>query len=330
MLKNPTYGILLSNTGTPAQPSVKEIKKFLGRFLMNERIAPMNRVFWWMLLHWHILPLRARRNEAKYQSIWTEEGNPSTIIHDALIKKLNAIDDNTLVVSGMSYSDPNIYAGLTQLKEAGCTKINVLPLYPQSAYSTTGAVSDEVKKALKKLNWNPDYRIIEDYHDSSLYIKAMADSIRAAGFDSNSEDRIMFSFHSIPMKDIEAGDTYDKQTKTTCSLIADELGIDRARWMIGYQCRFDRGREWLKPYTVDMLSALSQEVPHRLFYVCPNFAVDCLETIYDVMQEIKPHYAQALADEGKTLADENFIYVPCLNDSDAHVEMLADVVCISA
>lgn len=325
MSKNPSLGILISNTGTPAKPTAKEIKKFLGRFLIDKRIAPMNRVLWWMILHGRILPLRTRRNEARYQSIWTDEGNPFTLIHNALLKKLSGACEDAHVVCGMSYSDPDIYAGLRQLKDAGCEEVTVLPLYPQSAYSTTGAVSDGVERALKKLKWNPKLQIIDNYHNNPRYIKAIADTIREAGFDPHSDDRIMFSFHSIPMTDIDAGDTYDKQTKTTCALVADELGIDRERCAIGYQCRFDRGREWLKPYATDVLSDLACETPNRLFFICPNFAVDCLETLYDIDQEIKPHYEQAIAAQGKKLTDDNFIYVPCLNSSDTHVEVLKDI-----
>lgn len=330
MLKKTRQGILLSNTGTPAEPTGKEIKKFMGRFLMDERIVPMNKVFWWVLLHVHILPLRGRRNEVRYQTIWTEDGSPFTLYHTALEAKLSeayrcAGCDEVSVACGMSYSHPDIYDALKRLKEAGCEKLEVLPLYPQSTSSTTGAVSDGVQRALKKLNWDINYHFIENYHDNPVYIKAIADSIRAAGFKADSNDRVVFSFHSIPMVDIEAGDTYDTQVETTCSLIADEVGIDESRRIIGYQCRFDSGREWLKPYTVDVLSDIAKEEPSRLFFVCPNFAVDCLETLYDIEYEIKPHYAQALEAEGRKFAEGDFVYVPCLNSSDAHVGALMDV-----
>ena len=44
-------GILLVNTGTPDEPRPRAVRKYLARFLMDPRIAPMNRVGWWFVLH---------------------------------------------------------------------------------------------------------------------------------------------------------------------------------------------------------------------------------------------------------------------------------------
>ncbi|MFR0869129.1 MAG: ferrochelatase [Adlercreutzia sp.] len=107
----------------------------------------------------------------------------------------------------------------------------------------------------------------------------------------------LFSFHSIPLKDIEAGDTYELQTGATSLAVAGELGLDRRSWTISYQSRFDKGRTWLSPFTRPTLERLAQaaEPGSRLFMVCPNFSVDCLETLYDVPYELEPLYRAALA-----------------------------------
>ena len=330
MPNQPKYGILLANTGTPSAPTAKAIKKFLGRFLMDRRIAPMNRAFWWLLLHAHILPLRGKRNVAKYEAIWTEDGSPFTVGHEKLVSGLNAAYKNegredVLVACGQTYSDPDVLAGMKKLKDAGCDHIVVLPLYPQSAHSTTGAVHDAVDRAKKKLNWDVSYDFIDNYHDNTIYIKAIAASIRHAGFDVETDDRLVFSFHSIPLKDIEAGDTYELQTGASSLQIASELDIDRKRWTIGYQCRFDRGREWLTPFTLNTLTRWAEGGSGRVFYICPGFSVDCLETLYDVGHEMEPHYRQACEDAGRPCPPDGFVYVPCLDRSKAHVKVLKDV-----
>lgn len=330
MSDQPTYGILLANTGTPSAPTKKAIKKFLGRFLMDKRIAPMNRVFWWILLHTRILPVRGKKNVAKYEAIWTEEGSPFTIGHDKLVSGLNAVFRETgrpdvLVRCGFCYGNPDIHAAMMQLKEAGCKKLIVLPLYPQSAHSTTGAVHDAVEKAQAKLKWDVSCHFIDNYHDNPTYTKALAASIKHAGFRVDSDDRLVFSFHSIPLKDIEAGDTYELQTGASSLQIASELDLERKRWTIGYQCRFDKAREWLTPFTVNTLSRWAEAGTGRVFYVCPGFSVDCLETLFDVGHEMEPHFRRACEEAGHPCEPDSFVYVPCLDRSKAHVKVLKSV-----
>ena len=135
----------------------------------------------------------------------------------------------------------------------------------------------------------------------------------------------MFSFHSIPLTDIEDGDTYELQTGSTSLHVADELGLDRKTWTISYHCRFDKSRSWLSPFTKDALARLAEVDGGRTFVVCPGFAVDCLETHFDVELEFRELYRDALADAGHPADDARFVYIPCLNQSRAHVRALFDV-----
>ncbi len=225
-------GVLLVNTGTPTVPKPRAVRKYLAKFLMDKRIAPMNRAGWWFVLHLFILPKRGRASAEKYQKIWTDEGSPFTIAHQKLEAGLGAaFEDEGLDVAvrcAMSYSDPSVLDCVRELKGAGCTRLIVLPLYPQSAYSTTGSVSDSVERALKKARWNVPCDFVDNYHDDPTYIRAIAASIEHAGFKVDSDDKVLFSYHSIPLVDIEAGDTYELQTGATSLQVARELGIDRA------------------------------------------------------------------------------------------------------
>lgn len=302
-------GVLLVNTGTPAVPKPRAVRKYLAKFLMDKRIAPMNRAGWWFVLHLFILPKRGRASAEKYQKIWTDEGSPFTIAHQKLEAGLGAaFEDEGLDVAvrcAMSYSDPSVLDCVRELKGAGCTRLIVLPLYPQSAYSTTGSVSDSVERALKKARWDVPCDFVDNYHDDPTYIRAIAASIEHAGFKVDSDDKVLFSYHSIPLVDIEAGDTYELQTGATSLAVAGELGLDRRSWTISYQSRFDKGRTWLSPFTRPTLERLAQaaEPGSRLFMVCPNFSVDCLETLYDVPYELEPLYRAVIAGQ-KVNADE--------------------------
>lgn len=303
-------GVVIANTGTPDAPTRKAVKKYLSQFLMDRRICPMPRPIWWMLLHTHILKKRSRASAEKYQKIWTTEGSPLVATTYSLERGLNAYYEEkglpVIVRSGMSYGKPQIKRAVKELKEAGCTEIVVLPMYPQSAYSTTGSVSDGVAKAVRRARFKGDVRIIDGYGENPVYVRAVAASIRNAGFSEEAGDRLLFSYHSIPLKDIEAGDTYELQTGATSLAVAGELGLDRRSWTISYQSRFDKGRTWLSPFTRPTLERLAQaaEPGTRLFMVCPNFSVDCLETLYDVPYELEPLYLAVLSGLEVNAAEE--------------------------
>ncbi len=380
----PRIGVLLVNTGTPKDPSVNAIRNYLGKFLMDPRIRPMNTVFWWLLLHLHILRVRPQRSVAKYEKIWADNDFPFNENHKKLAEGLQNLYQETnkevLVRCAMSYGDPTIDDALADLIDNNCQRLVILPLYPQSAYSTTGAVRDGVGRALNRLQWSGNADFVDNYHDDAVYIRAIAASIRNAGFDPLSNDKLFFSYHSIPLSDIEAGDTYELQVGATSMAIANELDLDRSRWTIGYQCRFDSRRSWLSPYTRQTLASWAESgMNERIFMVCPNFSVDCLETSFEIVYEIKPEFlekkhqwenAQAqtvryqnskkedhnsnkvsssessgsknsfhshaygdfagsqrgiVVDQSLADLNDEFVYVPCLNKSKAHLKVLEHV-----
>ena len=330
MAETGKQGVLLVNTGTPSSAPPRAVRSFLSRFLIHRRIAPMNRFVWWWILHLSILPKRAGASARKYAQIWTDQGSPSSVAHEALkrgvAQELSARGVDAVVKEAMSFSEPRVGEALRAMRKEGCSRIVVLPLYPQSAFSTTEVVRDEVKAAVRFTRLRDRIEFVDDYHANATYVRAIAASIRHAGFDPASDDRLLFSYHSIPLADIEAGDTYELQTSATSLRVAEELGLPRARWTIAYQCRFDRNRDWLSPSTSDTLDRWADVGGGRVFVVCPNFAVDCLETLYDIRHVLEPMYLKRRHAAGKPVDTESFVYVPCLGRSRAHVRVLCDIV----
>lgn len=324
---SPRVGVLIANTGTPASPAPRDVRRYLGKFLMDPRIRPMNKVGWWLILHLCILPKRGRVSGAKYAKIWTPEGSPFDVEHAKLRRlleeELASAGADVRVAVGQSYGAPSISDAVASLREAGCERLVVLPLYPQSAYSTTMSVSDSVNAALGAQGWNVPLTLVERYGKDPVYLDAIANNIREAGFGQQPGDRLLFNYHSIPLVDIEAGDTYEVQTGSTALGIAGRLGLERNQWTVGYNCQFDKGREWLQPFSRGILARWAHAGAGRVFMVCPNFAVDCLETLYDIDYELRPYYCQQLADAGKVLAGNELVYVPCLNGTRAHAKALA-------
>jgi ferrochelatase len=326
-------GILLVNTGTPESPTPEATKRYLAEFLMDPCIRPLHPLPWWCILHGAILPKRSVASAKKYEHIWTPFGSPLEIEMTKLAQGLQAFYTERelayTVLHAQSYSNPRIASALATFKERGISHVIVLPLYPQSAYSTTGSVRGILKKAQASAGFTGTLEVIDNYHNDAAYIQALAESIRAAGFNPASNDLLLFSYHSIPLVDIEEGDTYPIQTETTAQLVARELGITPERWALGYQCRFDKSRTWLSPYSKDLLDEWAQTAGKnaRVFMVCPNFSIDCLETLYDISLAIEPEYRKRLEQACEsTPAEDAFTYIPCLNSSKAHVEVLNHVI----
>lgn len=296
---------------------------YLRRFLSDPAICPINPRLWHFILNRFIIPKRAPVSAEKYASIWTEAGSPLDVYMKRLIEKLKAssLKDKIASISyATSYSFPTILEALSECKELECDQIIVIPLYPQSAFSTTGAVRNKVNEALKELGWTVSLRFIENYYNEPLYIEAIAHSIEASDFDPEKGDKLLFVFHSIPVVDIRGGDTYGKQTQSSVQKVVDALNLEEDCWKIGYQCRFDKSRKWLGPFAVTLLDDFSDA--NRLFTIAPNFSVDCLETLYDIEIMLR----KAWSDKDVNSSEKSFQYISCLNDSSAQVELIRKIV----
>lgn len=312
-------GVVVANTGSPAAPTPEAVGAYLAEFLSDPRICPLNPLLWRLILHAFILPRRSKASAEKYARVWTEAGSPLSAGMASLAARLDALDDDIAVRHAMSYGTPSMLDALVELHEAGCTAVTVVPLYPQSAHSTTLVVRDRLDRALRALDWSPTVAFVDRYVDEPAYLDALAQSVRDAGLRAG--DRLLVAFHSIPMADIEAGDSYGEQASATAHALAARLGLADGEWALGYQCRFDKGRRWLGPFTSEAIESLGSGYD-RIFVVTPNFSIDCLETIYDIDIELRRRLA-----EGRGAASQaELVRVPCLNDSDAQVRLVMSLV----
>lgn len=332
-----TRGIVIANTGSPSSPSPQDVEEYLRAYLMDPRIRQLPFFFWHLLVHNKILPKRKFIAAERYRSIWQEERSPLIENQDGLCRRVqelfDARGDSCIVRCAMSYGEPSIDTVLWNLKQAGCDHVTLLPLYPQSAYCITSSVIDVFLRALREIRWNVAYDIIESYHDNALYLDAVAERISSAGFGAHDDDRLLLSFHSIPLRDERAGDTYRQQVQTTTDTLCKRLGADPARIGVCYQSVFgNRPDAWASPLATDILSGLSTK-GERVFFCCPGFAVDCLETLYDIPHEIAPALngryipveLQDFSTKNGVGIGERFVWVPCLGNTSEHAHAIENV-----
>lgn len=317
----PKTGIVLVNLGSPTAPTASAVRTYLRPFLGDPRVVEVPRVLWWVILNAIILPFRAPKSARKYQSIWTDEGSPLTVHTQRQAHLLKGYwgEANLPPVQiawAMRYGEPSIGHTLSTLKKAGCTRLLVLPLYPQYAASTGASVTDAVCRWLEHTRNHPEIRVVRSFCDDPGYIAALADRVRAHWIRHDRGEKLVLSFHGLPRKSLDQGDPYFCECHKTARLLAEALELAPHEWQISFQSRFGRER-WLEPYTEPTLIALAKQGVKKVDVFCPGFVSDCLETLEEIAMECK----QAYLDAGGSV----FSYIPCLNESDLWMEALRDL-----
>lgn len=311
-------GLLLVNLGTPEAPTAKALRPYLKQFLGDPRVIEVPRPIWWLILNGIILPFRAPKSAKAYAEVWTEQGSPLLANSLRLVDKLKTdiqreLPDVSLALA-MSYGKPSIQAALEQFKAENVQRLLVLPLYPQYSATTTAPVFDQVTRWMQGQRWFPELRFINDYYREAAWQQAIADSIADFQKDHGQPDKLLFSFHGIPKRNLLAGDPYYCHCQFSARQIAERLGLKESQWLASFQSRLGRA-EWLKPYTDQTLEELGKSGVKQLQVVCPGFSIDCLETLEEIAMEGKEEFIKA--------GGEDLKYIPCLNDSDAHVAALS-------
>jgi ferrochelatase len=113
------------------------------------------------------------------------------------------------------------------------------------------------------------------------------------------------------------GDPYHCQCQKTTRLLKERLGWKDTEITTTFQSRFGP-EEWLKPYTVEEVARLAQAGKKNIAVCAPAFSADCIETLEEINEEIKESFEEA--------GGEEFTYIPCLNDDDAHIAALCNVI----
>ncbi|MBE0468464.1 MAG: ferrochelatase [Methyloprofundus sp.] len=313
-------GILIVNLGSPEKLTVRAVRKFLRQFLGDPRVVNLPRLLWWVILNFFVLPFRPQKSKAAYAEVWTERGSPLTYLTQDLTDKVATHyqqDSDVTVAMAMSYSPPSLTTQLHKLQKAQCEQITIVPLYPQYSSTTTASVFDAVATELMQWRYIPELHFISDYHQHHLYINAIADSIEQAWQKQAANELLLMSFHGLPDVLTKKGDPYYYQCLKTAELIAQKLNLQDDKWRVVFQSRFGKAK-WLQPYCVETLMQLPEEGFKNIDIICPGFAIDCLETLEEINMTNKEIFFAA--------GGEQYRYISCLNDSEANVQLMIDLI----
>ena len=308
----PRVGVLLVNLGTPDAPDVVSVRRYLAEFLSDKRVIEIPSIAWKPILHGIILRTRPKKSAHAYAQVWAEDGSPLAAITKRQTKGLQArLGDGVLVDYAMRYGKPGIASRIAALKEAGCERILLAPLYPQYCAATTATANDAAFAALAAMRWQPALRTLPPYHDDAAYIGALKADLEAQiAALTFVPERLLLSFHGMPERTLMLGDPYHCHCRKTARLLGEAMGraVD-----VAFQSRFGRAK-WLQPATDDVLKAYPAQGVTRVAIAAPGFSADCLETIEELGIRGEEDFIAAGGTE--------FARLDCLNDRDQGMAML--------
>lgn len=330
-------GILLVNLGTPDSTAVKDVRKYLDQFLMDERVIDIPLALRTLLVKGIIVPFRSPKTAKLYREIWDENGSP--LFHYSKIQAAmlqDKLGDEYHVELAMRYQNPSVESALNKLKDALVDSIKVIPMFPQYASASSGSVLQLVMELVSKWQTIPPISFVNSFHDNAQMIEIFADN--AKKYQPETFDHILFSFHGLPERQLVKCDhtksyclkqkdccqtlndtnrfCYSAQGHDTARLIAAKMGLKREDYTVCFQSRLGKD-PWVQPYTTDVLKKLAAEGKKRLLVFSPAFVADCLETLYEITVEYH--------EEFKELGGEHVQLVESLNDDPRFIDALAEM-----
>ena len=322
------------NLGSPDSTSIKDVRRYLDEFLMDERVIGKSYWFRWFLVKVIILNTRPRKSAKAYKKIWWKEGSPLIVLSKRLFDKVTKLVKFPVALA-MRYGSISIFKGLKELDEKGVKNITVLPLYPHYAMSSYETVVEKVKDEVKTNFPHLKIKTVEPFYNDKKYIDLLCKKIKST-ISKIEYDHILFSYHGIPISHLKISDPtnshcykvkdccnnhsdahkfcYKHQVLETTELVIKKLKIDKSKYSNAFQSRLPN-EAWLKPYTDDELVRLAKEGKKKLVIVTPAFVTDCLETLEEIAMEGKEEFLEA--------GGESYHYVPCLNDDDDWAKLIS-------
>ena len=327
-------GVLLVNLGSPDSTDPKDVKKYLDEFLMDERVIDVPYWARTLLVRGIILNTRPKKSAEAYEKIWWEEGSPLIVLSERLQEKVDELTSVPIALA-MRYGKPSIKSGLQELQDKGVDEVLIFPLYPQFAMATTETILVLAEELRKKHFPKMTFTSVPAFYNHEDYIRVLGTSI-SESLKEVDFDHLLFSYHGVPKRHIRKSDItkshckidgsccqtpsaahqfcYRHQCYETTKLVAEYLGLEKGKFSVSFQSRlgFD---PWLQPYTDRTIERKGLEGVKNLAIVTPAFVSDCLETLEEIAMEGKEIFEE--------VGGEKFTVVPCLNDHEDWVKVLA-------
>jgi ferrochelatase len=294
--------VVFVQLGSPEEPTVPALRKYLREFLGDPRVIDLNPQLWKAILEGFVLPFRPQKSAALYARIWDGESFPLITntkgFADGVRDALAQLDPKGYVEVNHAFllSPPfvrDVYDSWERdlARNEGASKLIVIPMFPQYSESTTASGIDALAKELGKRVKIPTFEVITNFHRTHAFIDnsvrkidAKLQSLRAAGTEPQ---HLILSFHGMQKRRVlTKGDDYYRHCFETYKLITDRLQqIAPENTVMTFQSRFG-SEEWITPYLEDVVKKLIADGTTEIVVCSPSFVADCLETSDELGTEL--------------------------------------------
>ena len=318
-------GLLIVNLGSPNSSEPADVRTFLRDFLSDTRVIDFPKAVWQPILRGIVLRVRPKKSGELYDMIWTDEGSPLVVYTKRQRDMLAEALPEWNVKYAMTYTKPSIADSLEQMRAEGVTDVTVLPLYPQWAPSSSGAIADQVHEFFHGRVEMPTLRVIGAWPTETAFVNWHAQQI-AETIDSQPDrskaQLVVLSYHGVPNRKVHRPAGYRAECEATSQAIADaiaERGVP-IPVMTTFQSKFGPGA-WLTPATIDTMASLPSKGVTSVLVATPSFVADCIETLEEL--DIQNQ------DAFKASGGSTYARVAPINDDQVFVDVVLNLLGVS-
>ena len=327
-------GALLINLGSPDSPDPSDVKRYLGEFLMDERVIDTSKALRTFLVKGIILNTRPKKSAKAYKKIWWEEGSPLIVLSKRLQKSVQK-KISIPVELAMRYGNPSIEEGIKNLVNQGVNEVILIPLYPQFAMATTETILVLAEEVRSQNHPNLSFTVLPPFYNHPDYIRVLSESIQE-NLKGKVWEHLLFSYHGIPERHIRKSDVtkshckidksccqtsskahkycYRHQCYETTRQVAEYLELKEGTFSTSFQSRLGLD-PWLRPYTDQTVAKFAKKGVKKMAIATPAFVSDCLETLEEIGMEA--------AEDFEEKGGEKLYVIPCINDRPDWVNVLS-------
>jgi ferrochelatase len=317
--------VILSQIGSPNEPTPQAVGEYLRRFLMDEKVITAPAWFRSLLVNGIIIPMRKKSSAKKYHKIWMKEGSPLVVETQKFLLKLKSeLGEEWDLAIHWRYGERSAEEQLQDYLAKTYSEVMIAPLYPQYAEATTGSAIEALRPLVQQKFSSARLKILKPFFHEAAFIDSVAGKIKAR---MTAQDHILFSYHGLPERQIrkmagcalnsccdrpEIGKCYLAQCRRTTRLLAEKLGLKN--YSMSFQSRLGPTK-WLGPSTEEELIYLLATGKKHLLVATPAFVTDGLETLEEIGIGLKTQFMAA--------GGESFQLVEGLNDDSEWVKGFA-------
>ena len=308
--------VILFNLGGPDK--LDSVEPFLFNLFYDPAIINLPKLF-----RYPLAKIISKRRTPIAKKIYKELGGSSPILKltrkqsDALEKKLNQNKNKDLYKCFviMRCWHPRAENVISEIKLYNPDEVILMPLYPQFSASTSGSSINEWKDICMKYNYKVKTSTICCYPTDENFINAHIENIKNK-IGKNINEKLIFSAHGLPEKNIKNGDPYQWQIEQTVQSIVKKMNIRDLDYILSYQSRVGP-LKWIGPSTDDIIIENSK-LGKNIIIVPIAFVSEHSETLVE------------LDIEYKKIAEENgcksYSRVPAIGINENYIKGMSDLI----